>query len=111
MEQPTESTLSRPPGSPLIQPGEEKTTTLGCWPVTVFTVMLRRAQREKPQHAPWRLSSASAVLQLIAGSQGIAQSVKNLPAKQGTRVQFLGGEDLLESEMATHFSILTWRIP
>ena len=40
----------------------------------------------------------------------VAQSVKNLPAKQETWVQFLGWEDPLEKEMATHSSILTWRI-
>ena len=37
--------------------------------------------------------------------------VKNLPAIQETGVQFLGWEDPLEKEMATHFSILTWKIP
>ena len=37
--------------------------------------------------------------------------VKNLPAMQETQVQFLGGEDPLENEMATHSSILPWRIP
>ena len=37
--------------------------------------------------------------------------VKNLPAMQKTWVQSLGQEDLLEKEMATHFSILAWRIP
>ena len=41
----------------------------------------------------------------------VAQSVKNLPAMQETRVQFLGGKDPLEKEMATHSSILAWRIP
>ena len=41
----------------------------------------------------------------------LAQSVKNLPAVQETWVQFLGGEDPLEKEMATHSSILAWRIP
>ena len=41
----------------------------------------------------------------------IAQSVKNLPAMQETQVRFLGREDALEKEMATHSSILTWRIP
>ena len=41
----------------------------------------------------------------------VAQMVKNLPAKQETRVQFLGWEDPLEKEMATHSSILAWRIP
>ena len=41
----------------------------------------------------------------------VAQSVKNLPAVQETQVQFLGWEDPLEKEMATHSSILAWRIP
>ena len=40
-----------------------------------------------------------------------AQSVKNLPAMQETQVQFLGGEDLLEKQIATRSSILAWRIP
>ena len=37
--------------------------------------------------------------------------VKNLPAMWETRVQFLGWEDPLEKGMATHSSILAWRIP
>ena len=37
--------------------------------------------------------------------------VKNLPAMQETWVQSLGQEDPLEKEMATHPSILAWRIP
>ena len=41
----------------------------------------------------------------------VAQLVKNLPAMQETHVQFLGGEDPLEKEMATHSSILAWRFP
>ena len=40
----------------------------------------------------------------------VAQMVKNLPAMQDTWVQFLGREDPLEEEMATHSSILAWRI-
>ena len=39
-----------------------------------------------------------------------AQSVKNLLAMQETQVQFLGQEDPMEKEMATHSSILAWRI-
>ena len=39
------------------------------------------------------------------------QMVKNLPAMQETRVQYLDWEELLEKEMATHSSILTWEIP
>ena len=41
----------------------------------------------------------------------MAQMVKNLPAVQGTQVLSLGQEDPLEKEMATHSSILAWRIP
>ena len=41
----------------------------------------------------------------------IAQSVKNLSARQESRVQFLGQEDPLQKEMATNSSILAWRIP
>ena len=37
--------------------------------------------------------------------------VKNLPAMWETQIQSLGWEDPLEKGMATHFSILTWRIP
>ena len=37
--------------------------------------------------------------------------IKSLPAMQDPRVQFRGLEDLLEKEMATHSSILDWRIP
>ena len=36
---------------------------------------------------------------------------KNLLAEQMTQVRSLGQEDILEREMATHCSVLTWRIP
>ena len=41
----------------------------------------------------------------------VAQMVKLLPAMQETRVQSLGWGDPLEKEMATHSSILAWKIP
>ena len=41
----------------------------------------------------------------------MAQTLKNLPAIQETQVGFLGWEDPLEEEMATHSNILAWRIP
>ena len=41
----------------------------------------------------------------------MAQTVKRLPAMQETRVQSLGRENPLEKEMATHSSILAWKIP
>ena len=43
-------------------------------------------------------------------SRDIAQSVKNLPAVQETQVRSLGWEDPLEKEMATHSSILAWKM-
>ena len=42
---------------------------------------------------------------MITGSFPKGSVIKNLPAKQETRVQSLGWEDLLEKEMATHSSI------
>ena len=41
----------------------------------------------------------------------VAQSVKNLPTVQESWVQSLGWKDPLEKEMATHSSILAWKIP
>ena len=41
----------------------------------------------------------------------VAQTVKRLPKMRETRVQSLGWEDLLKKEMATHSSILAWKIP
>ena len=51
------------------------------------------------------------ILQLFFWASLIAQLVKNLPAMQETWVWSLGQEDPLEKEMATHSSILAWRIP
>ena len=45
------------------------------------------------------------------GASLIAQLVKNSPALQETQVRFLSQEDPLEEGMATHSSILAWRIP
>ena len=41
----------------------------------------------------------------------MAQIVKNLPAMQETRVRSLGRVEPLKEEMATHSSIIAWRIP
>ena len=45
------------------------------------------------------------------GASLVAQTVQNLPAIQETWIQSLDQEDLLEKEMATHSSILAWKIP
>ena len=48
---------------------------------------------------------------LVFWASLVAQLVKNLPAVWETWIQFLGWEDLLEKGMATHSSVLAWRIP
>ena len=45
------------------------------------------------------------------GTGLVAKLVKDLPAMQATWVRFLGWEDPLEKEMATHSNVLAWRIP
>ena len=48
---------------------------------------------------------------MIARATLVAQSVKNPPEVRETQVPSLGWEDPLEKEMATHSSVLAWRIP
>ena len=58
-----------------------------------------------------RLSLRIAIGAQIIGASLAAQKGKNLPAMWETQVQSLGQEDPLEKGMATHSSILAWRIP
>ena len=48
---------------------------------------------------------------ILFGASLVAQMVKTLPAKQENWVWLLGQEDPLKKGMATHSSILAWRIP
>ena len=48
---------------------------------------------------------------MCKGASVVAQMVKHLPTMQETRVRSLGQEDPLEKEMATHSSIVAWKIP
>ena len=61
-----------------------------------------------------RLHGSDSLNYLLSGffrTSLVAQTVKCLPTMQETRVQSLGQEDALEKEMATHSSILAWKIP
>ena len=58
-----------------------------------------------------RQQEAGELFRVIAAMVLAAQMVKNLPAVQETQVGSLGWEDPLEKGMATHSSILAWRIP
>ena len=71
----------------------------GAWWAAIYGVTQSRTWLK-------RLSSSSS-----SRASLVAQMVKHLPTMQETRVWSLGGEDPLEKEMATHFSILAWRIP
>ena len=66
-------------------------------------------------HTPlvvWHIGTASFWKTVLYGDTSlVAQRVKLLPAMQETQVQSLGQEDPPEKEMATHSSILAWRIP
>ena len=60
----------------------------------------------------WAIKQCSFGLEYsLEGASLIAQSVKNLPVMQDTWIWFLGQEDTLEKETATHSSILAWTIP
>ena len=58
----------------------------------------------------WRPTRKWATVSLVLRAFLVGQVVKTLPAMQETWVRFLGQEDILEQEMATHSSILAWRI-
>ena len=51
------------------------------------------------------------IILIFARASLVAQMVKNLPPIWDSQVQSLGQEDPLEKRMATHSSILSWRIP
>ena len=88
------------------------TVTLSClqeaknWLFTLFLLLLLF------QRANTRLIvNVLTVVHLCLGASPVVQSVKNPPAIQETWVQSLSQEDPLEKEMATHSSILAWKIP
>ena len=71
-------------------------------------------------HPIWKSLSIFSIYQVFkdlspsqtnSGTSWVAQLVKNPPAMQETWVWSLGWEDPLEEDMATHSSILAWRIP
>ena len=59
----------------------------------------------------WCSSFSFTDSRIAVGASLVAQMVKNLPAMQETWVWSLGWEDPLEKRMATHSSVLAWRIP
>ena len=87
----------------------------GTWRFSSFAKVIELDQECEPRQS----DSRTYVLIIYTEMSNIwaslmDQQVKNLPANardEGDEVQSLGQEDLLEEEMATHSSILAWRIP
>ena len=83
--------------------------------------LLTEQQQEKKQinknclfHSKWNYKiklQNIARTQMLQRTSLVAQTVKNLPAMQETRVPYLNLEDSLETALATHSSIFAWRIP
>ena len=71
----------------------------------------RTGVRTQASFTPDLCFHVSTALNFIIGVGMVAQMIKNLPAVQETWVQPLGQEDPLEEGMATHSSILAWRVP
>ena len=91
------------------------TTSFHNSPFTKQQLILKK-KNQWIQH-PWpqvplaRRSQVFAFYFAWVGASLVVQLVKNPPATQETLVQFLDWEDPLEESMATHSSILAWRIP
>ena len=71
---------------------------------------LQRLSLPECAHSPWKDVTIWHT-HPFTGASLLAQRLKRLPAMRETRVRSLGWEDPLEKEMATHSSILAWRIP
>jgi len=89
---------------------ERKACNQTDWPHFKMIITSLKWAPEAPLHPP----TISQSLHSQLGSSLVAQTVKHLPTMPTmweTQVQSLGREDLLEKEMATHSSILAWKIP
>ena len=75
------------------------------------TVLIQYIKKLGPEMGAWLFWSCFPRCKDISGASLMSQTVKSMPAMWETRVLSLGQEDPLEKEMATHSSILVWRIP
>ena len=98
-----------------LSPGEGVNMKLGC-------LLAAKRLSHTPDCLPAAGSNSKSTLAILvqylildwrenAIKNVLAQRLKHLPAMWETQVRFLDWEDPLEKEMATHSSILAWRIP
>ena len=93
---------------------DQKTTVIynkSCLYICIYVYIYIYTNRHMLQRREYSIHCDKLLIIYNGRASFIAQSAKNLPAVQETWVQILGQEDPLEKEMATHSSILTWRIP
>ena len=91
----------------------ERLPTPVFWPGEshgLYSPWCRKESDTTEQLSPYFTSSEYSWL-ISFGTSLVAQMVKRLPAMLETQVRSLSREDPLEKEMATHSSILAWRIP
>ena len=84
----------------------------GEWVIETVHVKGMSYAKAEEHEAAWDVYGILGILVCLRLRASLgAQVVKNLPAMQETQLQSLSWEDPLEEEMATHSSILVWKIP
>ena len=98
-------------GASLLAPWVRKIPWRRKWqPTLVFLPGKSHGWRSLVAYSPWGRKESD-MTEKFHFTSLLAQLVKNLPAMQEIQVLFLGQEDPLEKEMATHSNILAWQIP
>ena len=105
------------PGIECMSPAVE-VQSLNHWtarevPIQLIIWSLKSVNKNQPASITKLLVSTRAIISTALSqitASLVAQTVKHLPAIRETQVRSLGWEDLLEKEMATHSSILAWKI-
>ena len=92
--------------------GNNRVTELNCFSTCELkTVQCNKAESIDTVKLKKKIIQFFSSAFRVFGASLVAQMVKNPPAMQETWVRSLGREDLLKKGMATHSSILAWRIP
>ena len=89
---------------------EVKDTAFASWDYKIHMMGLENSESCFLWAAREGVASVWCIV-VIEASLVARMTIKNPPTMQDPWVQFLGWEDLLEKEMATHSSILAWEIP
>ena len=81
--------------------------------MSIFKLAFTQERKGQAINSPSGAKQVYGYLPMLLGHQRtslVAQMVKRLPTMQETQVQFLGQEDPLEKEMATHSSTIAWKV-